>query len=287
MGILEKSEKLPIDRRYFNVSIIWIFYFRIVLRALYYLKIPHETVTGLSITFGLVSAGLFYYGHYILAAIFLHFKDIFDACDGALARLTGRGHLVGRYLDSLGDFLVLSAVVWTIAIRTMQTGAINFAIWAAAAQLSIFIQCSFFNFYQLAYLEQYGSDRLISKKDEVHRDDLNAQYRSSVSRFALKLLRLLYIVIYGWQDKFVALVDRFALKLSGKRGKVQWYGSKTAMTLISPLCFGTHIFIIIACTLLGHPEIPLKIIIIFMNLYLFLFMIGKILFSRFYSSDNR
>ncbi len=286
MGILEKSEKLPKEHRYFNISVIWIFYYRVVLRVLYYLKIPHEVVTGLSITCGLVSAGEFYYGHFILAAILLHFKDIFDACDGALARLTGRGHLVGRYLDSLGDFLVLSAVVWAIAIRTMPTGTLHFAIWAAAAQLSIFIQCSFFNFYQLAYLEQHESDRLISKKDEVHRNDLNVKNRSLLYRFILGFFRVLYIVIYSWQDKFVARVDRLALRLSGKRDRAEWYGSKVLMTLVSPLCFGTHIFIIIACTLLGHPEIPLKIIIIFMNLYLILFVIGKVLYFRFSSAKN-
>ena len=113
---IEKSEKLPREHRYFNISVIWIFYFRAVIRVLYRLRIPHELVTAFSILSGILSAILFYYGIFIPAAIALHLKDVFDACDGALARLTQRGHLIGRYVDSLGDFVSLTLVMLAIGL---------------------------------------------------------------------------------------------------------------------------------------------------------------------------
>ncbi|MCX6832837.1 MAG: CDP-alcohol phosphatidyltransferase family protein [candidate division Zixibacteria bacterium] len=144
---LEKAEKIPVSRRYFNISVIWILYYRHVLRLLYWLRFPHELVTLASIGSGLLSAIMFYQGKLIPAAILLHGKDVFDACDGSLARMTGRGHLIGRYLDSLGDFLVLTSVVIAIGLHAYSLGQQHYLLWALAAVFSIFIQCSFFNFY--------------------------------------------------------------------------------------------------------------------------------------------
>jgi phosphatidylglycerophosphate synthase len=265
---LEKAHKIPASRRYFNISVIWIFYRSAVLRLLYWLRVPHELVTLASIGSGLFSAVMFYQGRLIPAAVFLHLKDVLDACDGGLARLTGRGHLIGRYLDSLGDFLVLTSVVIAIMLHTYSLGQPYYFVWGAAALFSIFIQCSFFNFYQIAYIEQYGIDSLNSKRDEAGRDDLDISASSGPTRLLLKMLRFAYIVIYGWQDRLVAAVDNALLKRYVTCPRIDWYGDKTLMTLQSPLCFGTHIFVLIVCALLGRPQYGLIFVVTAMNLYL-------------------
>lgn len=265
---LERAEKLPPDKRYFNISILWIFYRRAVLRMLYWLRIPHELVTLASITFGLFSALQFYRGNLIVAAVLLHFKDVFDACDGALARLTGRGHLIGRYLDSLGDFFVLTVVAAAIAARAYVAGEQQYLLWGSAAILSIFIQCSFFNFYQIAYVEQHQIGSLNSKRDEIARNDLPGAANSFPARVTLRLLRLAYIMVYSWQDRLVAVVDNWLFKRCVACPKDLWYGDKTPMVLQSPLCFGTHIFVFILFALSGKPEYALVFVSTAMNLYL-------------------
>jgi len=268
---LEKSEKLPRPRRYFNISIIWIFYFRNVIRILYYLRIPHEAITLLSVILGVFSAYLFYAGNFIAAAVTLHFKDIFDASDGAIARLTGRGHLIGRYLDSLGDFFSLTLVMLAIGLRAAQTGEHIYIVWSAVAVFSTFIQCSFFNYYQLSYLKAFGVDTLSSKRDETARADRYGGFESKPARILLDICRLFYIIVYSWQDKLVAAIDRFLVgknKRNIELSDEKRYGNKFLMTLQSALCFGTHIFIIISAALWGKPETALIFIAVFMNIYL-------------------
>jgi phosphatidylglycerophosphate synthase len=272
---IEKSEKLPREYRYFNISMIWIFYFRWVIRLLYGLRIPHELVTLVSISFGLLSAVLFYLGFLIPAAIALHFKDVFDACDGALARLTGRGNLVGRYVDSLGDFLGVTLVLLAIGLRAAQAGWQAYLFWTPAAIISTFIQCSFFNYYQLAYVDEYAAGTLLSKRDEAHRADLNNKATASRWNWMLKILRIFYAVIYGWQDRLVAYVDRRLFKRRPSLSEHAWYGNRFFMTLVSPLCFGTHIFVLIVFALLGRPEQALVAIASAMNGYLLLIVMWR------------
>jgi phosphatidylglycerophosphate synthase len=265
---LERAHKIPAARRYFNISVIWIFYRSAVLRLLYWLRVPHELVTLASIGSGLFSALMFYEGRLIPGALLLHLKDVLDACDGGLARLTGRGHLIGRYLDSLGDFLVLVSVVTAISFHAYSLGQPQYLAWGVAALFSIFVQCSFFNFYQIAYVEQFGIGSLNSKRDEIGRDDLDVDASSGQARLLLKLLRFAYIVVYGWQDRLVAAVDNMILKRCLTCPRSDWYGDKPLMVLQSPLCFGTHIFVLIISALLGRPQYGLLFVVIAMNLYL-------------------
>jgi len=264
----EKSEKLPRHRRYFNISIIWIFYFRLVIRLLYYLRIPHEAISLLSIIFGVAAAYLFYNGSIIAAAVMLHLKDLFDASDGAIARLTGRGHLIGRYLDSLGDFFTLTLVILAIGLHASQNGDYAYMIWSGAAVLSTFIQCSFFNYYQLSYLEAFGIETLSSKRDEIGRDDKYGGFESKPARALLALFRFFYIVVYSWQDKLVAAIDNFLVGKNINLSDEERFENKFLMVLQSALCFGTHIFIIIIWALAGKPQQSLIFIALVMNIYL-------------------
>ncbi len=262
----DKAEKLPAEYRYFNISVIWIFYYRLVLKILYKARVPHEAVTLFSIVCGLVSAYFFFSGKLIPAAVALHLKDLFDACDGALARLTGRGYLAGRYLDSLGDFVSLTAVVAAIAVRNSGRGQFYMIYWAALTILSLFLQCSVFNYFNLKYSEHYGSERLLSSTSESTRKDINLEDFG----WATRLLRLLYLLVYSWQDRLVARFDNDLFRKRRPGPDKSRYGSKIFMTALSPLCFGTHIFIIIIFTLWGKPELSFPFIAVIMNFYMIL-----------------
>lgn len=264
---LSRAEKLPPEHRYLNISVLFIPWYRWMLRLLYWLRVPHEVATALSLACGFLAAYCFYQGTLLLAAVSLHFKDIFDACDGALARLTGRGHLIGRYLDSLGDFAVLTLVLGAIALRAAEASSIYY-LWGALAIVATFIQCSFFNYYQLAYLELYGIDRLSSQRDERDRNDLTARFDSGIGRIAVAILHRLYLIIYGWQDRVVAAVDNHLRKRTPTASKRHWYGNRGFMVAQSALCFGTHIFVIIVATLLGRPQWALPAIGAGLTIYL-------------------
>jgi phosphatidylserine synthase len=281
---IEKSEKLPVVRRYFNISILWIFYFRQLIRLLYYIRIPHEVVTALSIVFGIISAYFFYIGALIMAALFLHLKDLFDACDGALARLTGRGHLIGRYLDSLGDFLSLTMVLGAIALSAAQNYGELYYFWGGLAIISTFIQCSLFNYYQLAYLESYGIKTLSSRRNEIARQDIEPVVSSGTAGIFLSLLRFVYIIVYSWQDRLIAAVDDLLSHKAGLSESSEKYADQKLMTLQSALCFGTHIFIIIIFALIGRPGYALIFIATIMNLYMILLLYLR---SRSYNAIER
>jgi hypothetical protein len=148
---------------------------------------------------------------------------------------------------------------------------VAYLYWMSFAIVSTFIQCSFFNYYQLAYLEELGIDRLSSKKDEVHRQDLEKISRTG--KPALRILRFFYLIIYGWQDRFVAHIDKWLYKSSRCGSAQAWYGDRNFMILQSPLCFGTQIFVIIVSAISGRPEYSLIAIAGGMNIYLVLVLL--------------
>jgi phosphatidylglycerophosphate synthase len=268
MDVIEKSAKFPPEQRYFNISVLWIFYFRRVVWLLYRLRIPHELVTLASIGCGLWSALLFWHGQLIAAAVAFHFKDVFDASDGALARATGRGHLVGRYLDTVGDFVTLTAVYAAISWRAAVAGSPVFIGWGLIALISTLFQGSIFNYYQITYQKAVRGSRLSSVADERSRTDTSVNSRSSFYRILLRILHGLYVFIFSWQDTAAAGLDRRLMNVAGEPPAQLWHADKREMTWLSPLCYGTHIFVVIVFALFGRPEYGLVANATLLNLYL-------------------
>lgn len=73
-------------------------------------KIAPNTVTLLSLVWGLVGAYCVYHHQYVLSVFLLFMSIIFDCADGQLARLTGSSGPLGRVLDGLVDLVVVVAV---------------------------------------------------------------------------------------------------------------------------------------------------------------------------------
>lgn len=274
-----KLEKFSGARKYFNISVLWIFYYRYVIRLLYYTRIHPHLVLLLSFLCGVISVYFLWYDKLIAAAVLLHFKDIFDACDGSLARLTGKTSRIGRFLDSLSDMAILTAVVAVITIKAYTAADQPYYIALGIfAWLSLFIQCSYFNFYQLSYAISLGTSNLNSRLDESKSE--SSEYDGHP---LLRLLQYIYRLIYGWQDRLVYHIDRLSCSLVDIYPGFDhdnWYRSKIFLTLNSALCFGTHIFVFMICFVFGNPVLALWIISIMFNIYLLAILSGRIMYFK-------
>jgi phosphatidylglycerophosphate synthase len=265
----EAMEKLPARSRYFNISVIWIFYYRRVVRLLYAAGVRHELVTVASIVSGLAAAGLIVGAGSLAglwgAALLVHAKDLFDACDGALARVTGTGHRIGRFLDTIGDGIVFTTLIGAVAIRDMNGGAqiIPVLLWATTAWLSLFLQCSYFNYHQLRYIARVGGGTA-SRLDE-----------REVGREGpvLSVLARVYEWWFGWQDRLMSRGDGWARARVGLGGEAgdrrcdRWFTDRRFLTLNSALCYGTHALVLILCLTANRPGWFFPAVVVGLNLY--------------------
>jgi phosphatidylglycerophosphate synthase len=264
----DSPHKLPPERRYFNISVLWIFYYDRVILALYRLRVRHEVVTVASIGSGLAAAYMIVHARamsgFLLAALLVHAKDLFDACDGALARLTGTGHRLGRFMDTIGDGVVFTAWIAAAAYRGVAAGmslpvTLSFG---AAAWLSLFLQCSYFNYHQLHYVRRSGAS-LTSRLDE----------RAETDRGIVAVLARVYDLWFGWQDRMIARFDGWQRQRVGLPGDPlhssndAWFDHRNLMVANSALCFGTHAFVLIVCLVAGSPFWFLPLVVVAMNLY--------------------
>ncbi len=278
----EAFHKLPPGWRYFNISVLWIPQYQALIGLLYRWRVRHEVVTGLSIVSGIAAASLIAMARtpwaLAAAAILVHLKDLFDACDGALARLTGTGHRLGRFLDTIGDGVVFTLWIAAAAWRGVADGApVAVAIpLAAFTWLSLFLQCSYFNFHQLHYVRLAGAE-LTSQLDE----------RGNPGRGVVAMLGRCYDLWFGWQDRLLARWDLAQRRRVGlpedasHPANDRWYGHRGFMVANSALCFGTHAFLLILCLLFLTPWAFLGVVAVGLNLYWGAILVARrLVFSR-------
>ena len=280
-----RAFKFSGSEKYFNISVIWIFYYKYAIRLFYYLHLHPHLILFSSIISGIISAVFIWQSKLILAAVFLHLKDVFDACDGSVARLTGRTSIFGRFMDSLGDMFVLTLVIAAITIKSFQSTGNNWIFLSGVfTWFSLFLQCSYFNYYNLRYSRSLQKDNLDSNINEKKA----AQDNSGENPF-VRLLRFKYNLLYGWQDRMIESVDkltRAALTGLPAFDPDKYYRHKTFLTLNSALCFGTHIFIFILCLLFGNPALALLIISVIFNIYFLAVIAGRYLYFKAQAKTN-
>jgi phosphatidylglycerophosphate synthase len=270
--------KLPRAARYFNISVLWIAYYPHVVRLLHALHIRHEVVTVLSLLCGLVAAIILApaisMAAMLGAALLVHLKDVFDACDGSLARLTGTGHRIGRFLDTIGDGIVFTALIIAVAHNSIGGGEpiAKSVLWAVAAWFSLFLQCSYFNFYHLKYTQLAGAETA-SRLNESTFENTGAPRHSLFARLFLRLLHGIYQAWFRWQDLLIQRLDRAQIDSIRPRGSTnaadtdQWYGARGFLVANSALCYGTHAFVLILCLLAGRPFWFFPAVAVVMNIY--------------------
>ncbi len=280
--------KLPKTARYFNVSVLWIAYYPHLVRLLYALRIRHEVVTLLSLAFGLAAAVILV-SHpsvpsLVLAAILVHLKDVFDACDGSLARLTNTGHRIGRFLDTIGDGIVFTALIAAIAWNTIEMGGSTATtlLWAGATWLSLFLQCSYFNFYHLHYTSLSGAVSA-SRLDER---DASNDHATLPARTLYGFLHAIYVLWFAWQDSLIRRLDQLSfatVRTSDDHNASlpdRWYKSRGFLVANSALCYGTHAFVLILCLLAGYPNWFFPAVAVGMNLYFAAIIAARTVYFR-------
>lgn len=283
--VWQAAEKFSPKDTYTNISVLWIFYYRYVLRILYVVHIPHEVVTLTSIACGGIAAWSIGVDKLWMAAVFLHAKDVFDACDGALSRLTNRSHQIGRFMDSLGDCAVISAVTAVIAYTAWPARHHSYALfWFLASELSIFLQCSYFNYYQIRYTHRLRDRRLTRQVDETSASGGDERIHHPLLIIFLNVLKVVYRIVYGWQDRCIERLDVWLKKNAGIQPgsgrEAEWYEKKKFLVYNSALCFGTHIFVMIIACLMQRPVWALYFIVIGINLYWMGIIVYKITYFK-------
>jgi phosphatidylglycerophosphate synthase len=267
----DAGHKIPSGYRYLNISTLWIPYYRLVIQAFYRLHIRHEVATALSIACGLAAAwliaGLPASGAFVAAAVLVHLKDLFDATDGAVARMTGTGHRLGRFLDTVGDGVTFTAWIAASAVvmAATGTGPVAASAWAVAGWLCLFLQCSYFNFHHLHYVRIAGG-RSTSRLDE-------REAPVEPSDRATRAMAAVYQVWFGWQDRLIARFDRAQRTSLGLPEPAEdprndtWFGARPFLVANSALCFGTHTFVLVVLLLLHRPEWFLPSVVVGMTMY--------------------
>ena len=260
----------------------------IIVWALYDTPMTPNQVTSLSIISGIISA-LFYLkgtaSAFIAAGLLMTFKDILDSADGQLARAKQLQSRTGRFLDSIGDFIVDVAVFGSIGwvLYTLNNDWWMLML-ALLGFIGITLRVSYHVFYQVHFLhlqKQYKNNRI---SEEVLEEDIKK------GGFELILQRI-FQIIYGWQDQLIARIDDWCLKKSYQQSlKTEqkerfanyegWYSDTAALRISGLLGFGTELFLLMLCSIVNKLELYLYLNLFLMNGILLL----CILYRRFFLS---
>lgn len=246
-------DKVPIEHAFLDLSD----YARPFARWLAQRLPPFVTPIHLTLAFtgvGAIAALLFAFNRFLpVAGLLLLLKSGLDAADGSLARLRNRPSRVGRFLDSVCDFLVTLLVFGGIALAEWRVHP-SLAVWGLAtlAALSATWQCSVFSYYYVRYRAQTGGD-LTSRARETEEGFSYDNPRM------LALLFTLYRLIYSWQDTLVAALDS---RLAPNAPVTPRF-----LTATTVLGLGTQLLIIAICATLGQPFSAIYLFIFPFNIY--------------------
>ena len=246
-------DKVPTERAFLDLSD----YARPLARWLVQLLLP-TPITPIHITLvftgvGLGAAMLFAVNRALpLAGILLLLKSMLDAADGALARARGRPSRVGRFLDSVCDFVVMGAVFIGIAIG--RGSGIEELGLALAAVLCATCQGSVFSYYYVRYRAESGGDTT-SRIDESE----SSGYAWD-NAFALRVLHALYTLIYAWQDALMNWIDQ-RLAPTPRPLRPEFLTATTVLGL------GTQLLVIAVCAFVNQPGWALWLFVTVFNGY--------------------
>jgi hypothetical protein len=219
--------KLPIDKRFLDLSD----YARPL--AIRLAQLFQSTWVGAyTFTFAFLLVGIFtsyliYKNIWLtLAAILLPIKSLLDAADGEIARLKKTPSSVGRYFDSISDFIINLLLFLSIGIH------FDLNIFVVFFSLVLFqLQGSVYSYYYIIKRHQSDGDttsRIFEKEKPV-------QYPRD-NPILLNILHKTFLVIYGWQDFVIYKLDSKAIT---SKELPSWF-----LTLTSLLGLGFQLLII-------------------------------------------
>lgn len=234
-----------------------------VVGILYKTRVTPNQVTIASTVAGLGAAWMYAKGEPAAIAyggLLVTLKDILDSADGQLARAKQMYSRMGRFLDSIGDFVVNVAVFGAIGWMLWDKSSAPFyGILAFAGFLGITFRVSYHVFYQTSFLHQqqaYQTNRVLEEvRDEDERGDR-----------ATLILQRVFQMIYGWQDRLVLWIDGWCGgKELREEEKEMWYSDGFALRLSGFLGMGTELFLLMLCSVVNRMEVYLYINLTTMN----------------------
>ena len=270
---LNKMHKFPPESRFFDLNEIWYFSNRWMVRFLCPLPVTANQITFLSLLTGLISAGFYFSGltnALIWGAVFLYIKIYLDNVDGNLARVRGEVSRLGRFFDSLTDFVVTCLVYAGVTYHLVQeTGQQWFWGLGLVALVSGLMHCSFFVFYLVNYAGTVGTYSDNRVHEQVTQEDKAKAVNDPMLKWELFLQRL-HGWIYGWQDTSVQKLDDLSRRLAGVKdaNNTQWYADKNFLSLSSPLCLCTNNMVLVIFSLLNAVESGLWLVAVLANVFL-------------------
>ncbi|MGD1045423.1 MAG: CDP-alcohol phosphatidyltransferase family protein [Bacteroidota bacterium] len=253
----------------------------IIVWVLYYTPITPNQVTIVSILSGIVAA-LFYLkgtaSALVFAGLLITLKDILDSADGQLARAKQQQSRTGRFLDSIGDFIVDAAVFGSIGWTLYKLNSNWLMLFLALLGLiGISLRVSYHVFYQVHFLhlqKQYENNRIT---EEVRNEDL-------IKGGTELTLQYIFQFIYGWQDRLMARIDGWSARKTFRRkwkicmrsvqhyqastsseGDIAWYSDTLALRISGLLGFGTELFLLMVCSIFNYLELYLYLNMFLMN----------------------
>jgi phosphatidylglycerophosphate synthase len=244
----------------------------LVVSLLYKTSITPNQVTIASTIAGLVAAAIYLNNEALttaLAGLMVTVKDVLDSADGQLARAKGQYTRIGRFLDSIGDFVVDLALFGAIGwILYSSTGDAWMLVLSTLGLIGITLRVSYHVFYQTSFL--HLEDRYVNNRvtEEVTQDDLAGD------QLAL-LLQRIFLFIYGWQDRLMLRIDFWCrAERSDREFLLRWYSDPTGLRLSGLLGIGTELFLLMICSLFNELHLYLMLNLLLMN--------GILFFSIFY-----
>jgi phosphatidylglycerophosphate synthase len=282
---LEKIEKLPAECRFFDVNTLWYFPNRWAVRLLYPLPVSANQLTMLALAMGLVAAAFYVSSAetaLVWGAVFLYGKLFLDNVDGNLARLRGEESRLGRFLDSFSDFVVSVLVYGAITFRMAGDSSNPGFIWVLGflALVSSLLQCSYWVYYYVSYTDWVGSYQKNRTDETVTEKDRRAAESGELSG-AVYFLQRFHNIAYGWQDAWVAALDRLSREAADYRDNEEhrkhWVADKKFLTRMGPLCVCTNTMALVVLSLLNQLELFLVLVVFVGNGYLLVLQGWKII----------
>ena len=260
----------------------------LIVRVVYNTFITPIHITLIALIVGVFGAVLIYNGGWlnlVTGAILIQIKNILDAADGSLSRARDTPSRIGRFLDSVVDFII--GLVTFLAIGLNLSREINFSyLWPLTiiAFLSSMIQCSYYVYYNTQYVIIARQKMTTSRIEESVTGDDRTVYSKWYKQSILICLQSLFLLFYGWQDKFVKIIDQMSLRIlaSGSDNKlndkhlIEWYNKKNLLKLNSILGLGTQLFLFSVMAVLNQLHVYLWLVIFLGNGYLIWLVIYRI-----------
>ncbi len=246
--------------------------------AVFPTRITPNHLTILAIALGL-AGGVFVAvpaTQYSLAAVCFYLKDLLDSADGQLARAKQLFSRRGRFLDSIGDFVVNVSLFTGISFFLIRRGVspVSSLLVGIIGFLGVSLRVSYHVFYQTSFLHgkgRYETNRVI---EEILPEDL----REDV--VTLRLQRV-FVFLYGWQDRMMMRIDRWCAGGNSGLQRGDWYQNRIALRLSGALGIGTEYVFLAICLLLHEVRLYLVFTIVVLNaVWLMSIFYRKIVLSK-------